>query len=270
MNSIGVRIRRSLSSFTSNGALVHSLRLSAVYNPAELPLNRTGRSSRRPSVLRTAFESDQKELRNMAASVFVAFGAQAVPLLLDMLRNNEDKWARKRIIHSLREIGAAAAPAMQNELYKEENPWYFLRNLIALLSDVADRKVVGKLTLLLFHAHPSVREETIGALTRLSPETAESHLQKALDDADNRVREKAVTCLGGLKSRSEKVLRYYLDVLEGKKELEQEAIRKARAKLREGDKQAALELLNRAIDEKPNLAQAHLEVAQLYDDYDHN
>ncbi len=47
-------------------------------------------------------------------------------------------------------------------------------------------------------------------------------------------------------------------------------IRKARAKLREGDKQAALELLNRAIDEKPQLAQAHLEVAQLYGDYDHN
>ena len=48
------------------------------------------------------------------------------------------------------------------------------------------------------------------------------------------------------------------------------AIRKARAKLREGDKQSALELLNRAIDERPRLAQAHLEVAQLYDDYDHN
>lgn len=48
------------------------------------------------------------------------------------------------------------------------------------------------------------------------------------------------------------------------------AIRKARAKLREGDKQSALELLNRAIDEKPRLAQAHLEVAQLYDDYNHN
>jgi tetratricopeptide (TPR) repeat protein len=48
------------------------------------------------------------------------------------------------------------------------------------------------------------------------------------------------------------------------------AIRKARAKLREGDKQSALALLNRAIDEKPKMAQAHLEVAQLYDDYDHN
>ncbi|MDP2990529.1 MAG: LysM peptidoglycan-binding domain-containing protein [Kiritimatiellota bacterium] len=48
------------------------------------------------------------------------------------------------------------------------------------------------------------------------------------------------------------------------------AIRKARAKLREGDKQSALALLNRAIDEKPKLAQAHLEVAQLYDDYERN
>ena len=48
------------------------------------------------------------------------------------------------------------------------------------------------------------------------------------------------------------------------------AIRKARAKLREGDKQAALELINKAIDEKPRLAQAHLEAAQLYDDYYRN
>ena len=48
------------------------------------------------------------------------------------------------------------------------------------------------------------------------------------------------------------------------------AIRKARAKLREGDKQSALVLLNKALDEKPKLAQAHLEIAQLYDDYDRN
>lgn len=48
------------------------------------------------------------------------------------------------------------------------------------------------------------------------------------------------------------------------------AVRKARAKLREGDKQSALALLNRAIDEKPKLAQAHLEIAQLYDDYERN
>ena len=48
------------------------------------------------------------------------------------------------------------------------------------------------------------------------------------------------------------------------------AIRKARAKLREGDKQSAVALLNRAIDEKPKMAQAHLEIAQLYDDYDRN
>lgn len=47
-------------------------------------------------------------------------------------------------------------------------------------------------------------------------------------------------------------------------------IRKARAKLREGDKQAALELINKALDEKPKLAQAHLEAAQLYDEYYHN
>ncbi|MBI2438692.1 MAG: LysM peptidoglycan-binding domain-containing protein [Lentisphaerae bacterium] len=48
------------------------------------------------------------------------------------------------------------------------------------------------------------------------------------------------------------------------------AIRKARAKLREGDQPAALELFKKAIDEKPALAQAHLEAAQLYDNFARN
>ena len=50
-------------------------------------------------------------------------------------------------------------------------------------------------------------------------------------------------------------------------EMNYPAIRKARAKLREGDRQSALELLNKAVEEKPKLAQAHLEAAQLYDGY---
>ncbi len=48
------------------------------------------------------------------------------------------------------------------------------------------------------------------------------------------------------------------------------AIRKARAKLLEGDKPAALALLNEALDGKPRLAQAHLEAAQLYDEFEHD
>ncbi len=44
-------------------------------------------------------------------------------------------------------------------------------------------------------------------------------------------------------------------------------LRKARAKLNEGDREAALALVCRALDAKPTLAQAHLEAAQLYDNY---
>lgn len=48
------------------------------------------------------------------------------------------------------------------------------------------------------------------------------------------------------------------------------AMRKARLKLREGDNQAALELFKKAIEEKPALAQAHLEAAQLYVNFARN
>jgi tetratricopeptide (TPR) repeat protein len=44
-------------------------------------------------------------------------------------------------------------------------------------------------------------------------------------------------------------------------------IRKAQSKVRQGDKEGAVECLNRAIERSPDLAQAHLSLALLYDDY---
>lgn len=174
--------------------------------------------------LRSSFLSDDKAMRQMAATVFVVFGVPTVPLLLDVLKTNEDKWIRKRTLQVLTQIGSAATPAIINELYKEDNPWYFMRNLISLLSDAGDQKAVGKLTLLLYHAHPSVREETLEAITKLSPQSAESYLLKALDDQVPQVRERAIACLGRLRSQSEKVLRIYIDILDGKVALANEAL----------------------------------------------
>lgn len=44
-------------------------------------------------------------------------------------------------------------------------------------------------------------------------------------------------------------------------------IRKAQSKVRQGDKDGAVDCLNRALERRPDLAQAHLSLALLYDDY---
>jgi tetratricopeptide (TPR) repeat protein len=44
-------------------------------------------------------------------------------------------------------------------------------------------------------------------------------------------------------------------------------IRKAQSKVRQGDKDGAIACLNSALERRPNLAQAHLSVALLYNDY---
>ncbi|RJO73220.1 MAG: HEAT repeat domain-containing protein [Myxococcales bacterium] len=174
--------------------------------------------------LKNAFEADDKEMRAMAAGVFVSFGRLSVPILLETLKKHEDKWVRKLAIRSLQEIGAAGVQAMVNELYKEDNPWYFLRNVVSLLGEMGDRKIVGKLTLLLYHQNPAVREETIQALFRIAPQTSETHIMKALDDPDPKVRLRAISCLGQMGSQNEKVMRFYMDVLEGKIEVEDESL----------------------------------------------
>jgi len=44
-------------------------------------------------------------------------------------------------------------------------------------------------------------------------------------------------------------------------------VRKAQSKIRQGDKEGAIVSLNKALERRPELAQAHLELALLYDDY---
>ncbi|MDO9541051.1 MAG: LysM peptidoglycan-binding domain-containing protein [Kiritimatiellia bacterium] len=44
-------------------------------------------------------------------------------------------------------------------------------------------------------------------------------------------------------------------------------IRKAQSKIRQGDKEGAMLSLNKALERRPDLAQAHLELALLHDDY---
>jgi len=174
--------------------------------------------------LKEVFESDDKELRNLAMGVFISFGRQSVPMLLDILKSHEDKWVRKGVIRAIQDVGQPAVQPMVNELYKEGNPWYFLRNVVNILGELGDRRIVGKLNLLLYHEHPAVREETVNALYRIAPETSETHLIKALDDEDMKVRGRAIACLGQMANQSEKVLHFYTDVLTGKAELENEAL----------------------------------------------
>ncbi len=189
-----------------------------------------GRDSRRRSLAKRLFdyvsatdtlkdligvfeEIDDKEIRNSITAVYVSFGRNGVPFLLNILKNHGDKWVRKQMIRALIEVGEPAVQPMVTELYKEKNEWYFLRNLVNILGELGDRRVVGKLNLLLFHDHPQVREETLLALHNIAGEMAEPQIVKALDDKDPKVMLKAVYCLGASKSTNERALKFYSEVL---------------------------------------------------------
>ncbi len=161
-------------------------------------------------------EVEDREIRKQITQVYISFGRNGVPMLLDILHKHEDKWVRKQMIRALVEVGEAAVQSMVTELYKEKNEWYFLRNLVQILGELGDRRVIGKLNLLLFNEHAQVREETLFALYRIAGEAAEPQILKALDDKDLKVRTRAVYCLGAISSTNERTLKFYQDILEGK------------------------------------------------------
>lgn len=174
--------------------------------------------------MRGGYETPDKALRTLVEKIFVSYGQASVPTLLGILKESEDKWVRKRVLHTLTEIGAVALPSILYELSVNENPWYFVRNLVRLLADMGNKKAATRLPGLLHYAHPTVREEALGALVRLTPESAEPQLLQALKDEEAQVRLRAVALLGGMRNQSDKLLRYYRDVLEGRAEVGNEAM----------------------------------------------
>jgi len=118
-------------------------------------------------------------------------------VLLEALERSESRTGRRLIYDRLRAMPASVVPAVCEHLSRPI-PWYFARNLLALLRDllaaepsVAARLAVGPLFLFQRHEHVAVRREAVRVLAQM-PVTRTSALRRALDDEGAEVRLAAI------------------------------------------------------------------------------
>ena len=125
-----------------------------------------------------------------AARTLVAeLDAGATPVLLDALERSPSRTARRVVYDRLREFGPAIAPALLQKL-EDSPPWYFARNLLALLRDVTSATSGGArpadLRQFLHHAAEQVRAEAVRLLLE-DEKSRELAMRHALDDTSARV-----------------------------------------------------------------------------------
>jgi len=118
-------------------------------------------------------------------------------VLLEALEKCESRTGRRLIYDRLRAMQGSVVPAVCAHLSRPI-PWYFARNLLALLRDllaadpaVATSLAVGPLFLFQRHEHVAVRREAVRVLAQM-PMTRTSALRRALEDQGAEVRLAAI------------------------------------------------------------------------------
>lgn len=123
--------------------------------------------------------------------------ADASDVLMEALEQCESRTGRRLIFDRLRTMPSSIATVVCARLSRP-TPWFFARNLLALLRDLslADPELVERLTpgpLLLFqrHEHVAVRREAVRLLVQF-PTARAAALRRALDDATPDVQHTAI------------------------------------------------------------------------------
>ncbi|HLE45327.1 MAG TPA: HEAT repeat domain-containing protein [Methylomirabilota bacterium] len=131
-----------------------------------------------------------------AAEYVRTLGREAMDEFIDILADEQEGGPRGRLLDVLGAIGPAAAPVLRARV--GDGSWQLARNMIALLTRLADQSAYPAIEKVARHEHPYVRREVARALAALGGKQALTPLLEYLSDPDGEVRLTAIKLLGGL------------------------------------------------------------------------
>jgi hypothetical protein len=149
----------------------------------------------------------------LARALLSVLGESAREPLLDALRDAGGRTARRLILARLREFGPALVPALMARTHGA--PWYFTRNLLALVREVTGTTVehamnvdaahATELLRLIEHEHDQVRLEAVRILLS-EPTLRDVAMRRALNDTADRVVLAALDLLASLEQPARALL----------------------------------------------------------------
>ena len=149
--------------------------------------------------LELAYEKADETQRTSVEALLALLGTFGIETLCRVLSDSEDKGARKAAMAALVQKGDLAREWVLTTLEDPSQKWYLKRNALMLLRHIA--KGDGDIDLarkLFSHTHARVRDEALNTLVALKTPDAERLSIKALDDADEKIRWRAVNAFGEL------------------------------------------------------------------------
>ncbi|ORJ57680.1 HEAT repeat domain-containing protein [Geothermobacter hydrogeniphilus] len=132
--------------------------------------------------------------RQLLVSILAFLKQRSTPRLMDHLARETDAGIRKQLAAVLIRQGPQAVPTLLE--YIRDERWYVVRNTATILGEIRDPGTARHLNELLHHEDTRVCREAIRALTRIGGSGAVQVLLEAVDDEDGEVSRQALLSLG--------------------------------------------------------------------------
>jgi len=120
-----------------------------------------------------------------ARNALISVAEFSVPLLIDSLKDTEERSVRMKIIDVLIRIGEDAIPRIETLLSSPE--WYVRRNGIFILGEMKVASAVDKIGKLIDDADEQVQLAVVQSLVNIGGENAGDYIKKALNSEHKRV-----------------------------------------------------------------------------------
>lgn len=133
---------------------------------------------------------DEKHFRQYVS----VLGPGAIGPFMELLGELKTISGRKNAIIALSYLGKMDVSRVVRGL--KDDRWYVVRNVVHILRNIGDRKVIGHLLPVVGHEDPRVRKEVVKTLGQLGGQQAAQTVQGMLDDPDKTVRSAAIRALG--------------------------------------------------------------------------
>jgi len=164
-------------------------------------------------ILFDEFETNKQNRLGDAGLNLSRLGTTPLNRLLEILLESPDSAERIRILKIVSEIGHVAVPVL-TERIKEDEPWYFIRNLVYLIGKVGGENQAKLLGPFLADEQPQVREETLKSIYRVGGKYRANIFLSALSMVDNQIKIGIVDMLGSIRDTDS--VRPLLELLKSK------------------------------------------------------
>ena len=196
--------------------------------------------------------TDTTENRRIAARILTTLGRRSTIYLVNQLMHSKDKNVRLQLVRLIPGAGAPVVPILRTCLEKKP-PWFVVRNVIFILSELNDDSFYPIVEPYLSHKDIRVQQQALSCITKISGDNLQVRLLAALKSVHEELKIKLVMQLGQA-GADRNLIGAFVELLRLRwtfmEEFSSDLIVKLCLALKSSPKKEVVEILNEIIEER--------------------